>query len=381
MTGPAAGVADLATPPRWIAWKLVNDNKVPRDPHTGNNASSTNPATWGTLDAARILAERQKLAGVGVVFNADGLGGVDLDACRQPDTGEVAEWAMALASDFASYTEISPSGTGLKIYARGAPARLPANKISMDGPPIGDKLPQIEAYVTGRWFAVTGQHFEGTPDEIVEAPEAWERLAYRLRQTRAGTSKAKAEIPPQTATTEELAKLLAFHLAADSDLASLWEGRKETGDTSASGKDAALVARLFRAGADHELIGHAFYTYQHGQIAAGKLKGKRAAKRLVDLIAFVSAPGDSDSDGDLERWNEELHRNDRGEARDIIHNVTLILRKDDRFQGRLRWNQMLEAVEAQQLPWRSSRWQAWTDADDIFLAQWCQQRHAYVKRP
>src|SRR3954468_18079909 len=125
MTVPAAVLADLANLPRWVGWKLVNDKKVPRDPSTGNNASSTDPATWGTLDAARTLAERQKLAGVGVVFNADGLGGVDLDACRQPDTGEVAAWAMALVLDFASYTEVSPSGTGLKIYARGAPASLP----------------------------------------------------------------------------------------------------------------------------------------------------------------------------------------------------------------------------------------------------------------
>ena len=42
---------------------------------------------------------------------------------------------------------------------------------------------------------------------------------------------------------------------------------------------------------------------------------------------------------------------------------------------------MLEAVEAQGLPWRGGGWDPWTDADDIFLADWSQQRHCYVKRP
>ena len=90
---------------------------------------------------------------------------------------------------------------------------------------------------------------------------------------------------------------------------------------------------------------------------------------------------DEDVAAGYERWNEQLHRNERGEARDIIHNVTLILRIDGRFQGRLRWNQMLEAVEAQGLPWRGGGWAPWNDADDIHLADWCQRRHCYVKRP
>ena len=89
---------------------------------------------------------------------------------------------------------------------------------------------------------------------------------------------------------------------------------------------------------------------------------------------------DEDIDAGHERWNEQLHRNSQGEARDIIHNVTLILRIDDRFKGRLRWNQMLEAVEALGLPWRrTGGWAEWTDADDLYLADWCQKRHAYLR--
>ena len=139
----------------------------------------------------------------------------------------MTEWAMEVVRDFNSYTEISPSGTGLKIYARGAPASLPANKISMPGPPIQGKEPQIEAYFTGRWFAVTGWPFDGPPDEVVDATEAWERLTHRLRQTNAGKSKAKgsvAQVTLPTAPAAELDARLKVYLVIDPELARLWHG-------------------------------------------------------------------------------------------------------------------------------------------------------------
>ena len=69
--------------------------------------------------------------------------------------------------------------------------------------------------------------------------------------------------------------------------------------------------------------------------------------------------------GEEEAWTDDLHRNERGEARDILPNVTLILRADERLKGRLRWNQMLEAVEVQNVPWCAGGWRPWTDADDL----------------
>ena len=87
-----------------------------------------------------------------------------------------------------------------------------------------------------------------------------------------------------------------------------------------------------------------------------------------------------DDHPDFGRWNEQLHRTERGEVRDIIHNAALILRADGRFKDHLRWNEMLEAVECCGMPWRKSdSWREWSDADDLELANWCQQRHAYLR--
>jgi predicted P-loop ATPase len=83
---------------------------------------------------------------------------------------------------------------------------------------------------------------------------------------------------------------------------------------------------------------------------------------------------------DFERWNGQLHRTNRGEVRDVLYNAALILRGDPAFQGRLRFNTLLEAAESRDLPWRpGSGWETWNDADDLFLAEWAQKRLAYLK--
>ena len=81
------------------------------------------------------------------MFNAQGVVGVDFDHCIDPDTGELSVWAAAWVESFGSYTEISPSGTGLHILCRGT---LPGKAV---------KLPQAEMYDRGRYFTVTGNLF------------------------------------------------------------------------------------------------------------------------------------------------------------------------------------------------------------------------------
>jgi hypothetical protein len=70
-----------------------------------------------SLEQAVAVAKR-RVDGIGFVFNGDGIAGVDLDGCRNPETGAIAPWAQRIIDDFASYTEVSPSGTGVKIYFR-----------------------------------------------------------------------------------------------------------------------------------------------------------------------------------------------------------------------------------------------------------------------
>ncbi len=75
--------------------------------------------------------------------SGDPFAGVDLDKCRNPETGELEEWATEIIQDLDGYTEASPSGTGVHIFIRG---KAP-NK----------KRGKVEAYSSERYFTMTGR--------------------------------------------------------------------------------------------------------------------------------------------------------------------------------------------------------------------------------
>ena len=145
---------------QWVLWRLERgrDGKPTKVPYNPANprfkASSTKPATWGTL-AQAIAAARSGFSGIGFVFSQDDpFTGVDLDECRDSETGEIAPGARAVIERLASYTEISPSGCGVHIIIKG---KVPAG---------GNKKGRLEMYSQERYFTMSGLHMEGTPTTI-----------------------------------------------------------------------------------------------------------------------------------------------------------------------------------------------------------------------
>ena len=138
---------DLKVRPQWVGWQYEADArrqkwvKRPYDPGTQQPASITDASTWGTYKEALAAATAQSWDGIGFAFTAlDGLVGVDIDNCRDPKNGELARWAVTIIERLASYTEISPSGTGIKIFLKGT---LPQG---------GRRRGNIEVYDRGRYF-------------------------------------------------------------------------------------------------------------------------------------------------------------------------------------------------------------------------------------
>jgi primase-polymerase (primpol)-like protein len=66
---------ELRALPQWVCWRFEDRGpdhkagKVPTNPHTGRNASSTNPKTWGTFDEAMDARESWGLDGVCFVLS------------------------------------------------------------------------------------------------------------------------------------------------------------------------------------------------------------------------------------------------------------------------------------------------------------------------
>ncbi|MGA7240944.1 MAG: hypothetical protein WBY44_35000 [Bryobacteraceae bacterium] len=151
------------------------DTKIPYSVR-GHRASTTRLADWADFeDAAAVMsADRGRYSWFAFLFaKGDGFVGIDLDDVLDQEQ-KVKQWGRGIVERFAdTYMEVSPSGVGLKIWARGSlPANLPSVKIA-DG--------SIELYDYARYFAVTGCVFRGAPlkveDHTADLLLLYERLS------------------------------------------------------------------------------------------------------------------------------------------------------------------------------------------------------------
>ena len=142
--------------------------KIPYDPKTGRLAASDNASTWATRDQAERWANCERADGVGVMLGElDGgelLCGIDLDTCRSPESDDIAPWAQEIIDRFMTYTEVSPSGTGAKLFFTVASGDLAAVEAHFEGKHGrsfkkggGEHPPAIEIYRGRRYFTVTGK--------------------------------------------------------------------------------------------------------------------------------------------------------------------------------------------------------------------------------
>jgi hypothetical protein len=162
---------------QWVLWRNEGGTKVPYAVG-GYKASSTKPQDWATFDRALqaynlgIGGDPDCPDGLGFVFReGGGLVGIDLDGCRDRESGAVSEWATKIIRAVGSYAEVSPSKTGVKIFSLGSSPFDGGRKISLnDEPAVGGKQPAIEVYDRGRYFAVTGWRLKGY-DKVVRAVE------------------------------------------------------------------------------------------------------------------------------------------------------------------------------------------------------------------
>ena len=134
---------------QWVVWKLEErggkQTKVPYSPWTGERASTNDLMTWATFEEALAVYHGGEYQGIGFVFSsADPFVGVDLEDCRDPETGDVKGWARRIIEKLPdAYVEVSPSGRGVHIITRG---RLREGK----------RKGSVEIYGQDRFFTVTG---------------------------------------------------------------------------------------------------------------------------------------------------------------------------------------------------------------------------------
>jgi len=147
---------ELKQIPRWVLWKeteVGEDRRIAKLPFQVNGypASSTNPNNWSDFFTVENTYQKGNYSGVGFVFvGDDNLVGIDLDDVRDVESGELTPFAQNILDSVDGYSEISPSGTGLKIFTRSDFIHAHV-----------DHTLGFEAYAKGRYFTVTGNKLGG----------------------------------------------------------------------------------------------------------------------------------------------------------------------------------------------------------------------------
>lgn len=222
---------------QWVCYRTAaRDNgklaKIPVDPKTLNDAKANDPSTWGTFEEAVAAAARHRLAGIGIEF-ANGVFGVDLDGVIDA-AGNLTPEAADIVATLDSYTEYSPSGSGLHILCKGT---IPAGR---------RRKGSVEIYESGRFFTVTGRPF-GTVRELQNRTQEAAKVHARYIEP---TEQKNAQEGHRRATahylsdTDILSKMFASKQGAE--IQRLWNG-----DTSAQGGD--------HSAADLALVNHLCY--------------------------------------------------------------------------------------------------------------------------
>ena len=113
--GPFRAIADTRVPEeltsyaQWVGWKrLFRDGKLTKVPVDLRwvEARVDDPETFAEYAVALPGLQQSRYDGIGFVFrDTDPFSGIDLDNCRNPETGEIAEWALRIVRQLNSYTK------------------------------------------------------------------------------------------------------------------------------------------------------------------------------------------------------------------------------------------------------------------------------------
>lgn len=165
--------AELKALPQWILWrKEERGGKPTKVPYqvNGEMAQANNRRTWSTFATAVKFYLEGDYDGIGFVFSRqDNYIGIDIDKCVVD--GKVNSFANEIIDTLDSYTEFSPSGTGLHIIIKGG---LPQSVLG-----TGRKNTKhgLEIYSYGRYFSFTGnrENSNDVYDRTDELAEVFEQ--------------------------------------------------------------------------------------------------------------------------------------------------------------------------------------------------------------
>lgn len=297
---------ELIQRPQWVCHRFPNKMPLcPRPEKDGklHPAKADDKQTWGTFEEAVRAVKNNLASGIGFEFD-DGICGVDIDHCIED--GELSSLAGEIIEELQSYTEISPSGTGIHILCKG---KLPAREGRKDS------MLGLEMYDCARYFTVTGNVFcdengfpyplrECTPqlddihrkyltNEQVKQVRLGEAVAETNGNTESGKSPALSSRANEPETvrdlTDEQILDIAFRSQNGGEIKKLfygdWDGSKYQSQSEADFALASYLAFWFNCDIDrmdHVFRGSGLWRKKWDRsVGGGKTYGQYTLSRAV----------------------------------------------------------------------------------------------------
>ncbi len=240
---------------QYILWKTIDGAKVPVNANAGK-IDPHDPAQWMQIDDAMRIAGERKLNVGFVLTREDPYFVLDIDKCRNAETGVYDQIAVDWHNRLPGCPmEISVSGTGVHMWGR-TDSRLTDTYMN--------KADGIEIYTHSRFIAL-GTGMTGSPDTPTAAvePAHWATWLKPRPTENASLLPAEGPVPEYTGPQDD-AQLIQMMLQArpsagaafgsKASLKDLWTGNVEVlskvmpayGDDAfdRSSADAALCAHL-----------------------------------------------------------------------------------------------------------------------------------------
>jgi putative DNA primase/helicase len=296
--------AMLKQKPNWVCWGIRG--APPKSPYNPASLLSGRPSpakagireTWGSYQAAAECVIRGLAQGIGYEFDG-GVCGVGLD--HVIDNGTLAPQAKDIVGQLASYTEVSPSGTGLHVFVLAPGANITRHR---------KKDYFLEIYSAGRYFTVTGNVYGGVkPIETRTAELQAIHDKYLLPEPAQKAAHLHAPVPDTGQ-----GRFLRIELERDKVFAALWNGTRRNGNESAD--DIALMNKLaYWCNADPDAVIRAFLSSPyHAQKDEAHRKKCQRTDYLANTAKNACATVYSTAAVDYNRW-QQSHRRERSYAR------------------------------------------------------------------
>lgn len=318
--------ASLRAAGRFCLWKYEDRagqrTKVPYSPG-GGMASANKPHTFADFSRAETVLNRRpgKYSGLGVGLFGD-LVGIDIDHCVED--GNLSPLAQDIVDLVGSYTELSPSGTGVHILCRAPGLAFDKAKYYTKNPHNG-----VEVYAAGhtnRFLTLTGDTIN-SEDLTVRTEEVADLLhRYMQRNAPSGKDVPNTAADPETALLDD-AELMDRMLSSSKgqEIAPLWAGEWADNYGSQSEADIALCNHLaFWTGKDATQMDRLFrqsglMREKWDRAQSGSTYGAITVERAIRDCREVWSP-DYRSIGDVERSDGVERALEFLRAAEAVHN-------------------------------------------------------------